>query len=147
MMRAPSKRRVSSNRENTGMLKWVVAAGLLIALPTVASAQDAENGKKLFTAKCGACHSIGPGAKNKLGPELNGIVGRKSASVEGFKYSPAIQKSGITWDDAQLHEWITDPKKKVPGTFMGFAGVKDAAERDDILAYVESFAADGSPAK
>src|SRR5688572_28614674 len=128
------------------MLRWVVAAGLLAALPAVASAQDVEAGKKIFTSKCGVCHAIGPGAKNKLGPELNGIVGRPAASVAGFKYSGALQKSGITWDDAALHEWIENPKKKVPGTFMAFAGIKDEIERDDVLAYIESFAADGSPA-
>jgi cytochrome c len=125
------------------MLRWVVAAGLALALPAVASAQDAENGKKLFT-KCAPCHAIGPGAKNKVGPELNGIVGRKAASVEGFTYSDALKGSGITWDDAALHEWIADPKKKVPGTKMLFPGVKDETERDDLLAYIESFKADGS---
>jgi cytochrome c len=125
------------------MLRWVVAAGLMLALPAVASAQDKENGKKLFT-KCAPCHSIGPGAKNKVGPELNGVLGRPAASAEGFAYSDALKKSGITWDDAGLHEWITDPKKKVPGTKMLFPGVKDEAERDDIIAYIESFNADGS---
>jgi cytochrome c len=125
------------------MLRWVVAAGLALALPAVASAQDAENGKMLFT-KCAPCHAIGPGAKNKVGPELTGIVGRKAASVEGFTYSDALKGSGITWDDAALHEWIADPKKKVPGTKMLFPGVKDETERDDLLAYIESFKADGS---
>lgn len=125
------------------MLKWVVAAGLVLAMPAVASAQDKEAGKKAFT-KCAPCHSIGPGAKNKVGPELNGVVGRKAASVEGFAYSDGLKKSGITWDDAALHEWVTDPKKKVPGTKMLFVGIKDATERDDLLAYIESFNADGS---
>lgn len=125
------------------MLKWVVAAGLVLAMPAVASAQDKEAGKKAFN-KCTPCHSIGPGAKNKVGPELNGILGRKAASVDGFAYSDALKKSGITWDDAALHEWLTDPKKKVPGTKMLFPGVKDAAERDDLIAYIESFGADGS---
>jgi cytochrome c len=124
-----------------GMLRWVVAAGVLLALPTVASAQDAENGKKLFT-KCAPCHAIGPGAKNKVGPELNGILGRPAASVAGFNYSDALKKSGITWDDAALHEWLADPKKKVPGTKMLFPGVKDETERDDIIAYIESFKAE-----
>jgi cytochrome c len=126
------------------MLRWVVAAGLMAALPAVALAQDAENGKKIFTAKCGMCHAIGPGAKNKIGPELNGIVGRAAASVAGFNYSGALKNAKITWDDAALHEWIADPKKKVPGTFMAFAGIKDEIERDDVLAYIESFNADGS---
>jgi cytochrome c len=125
------------------MLRWVVAAGALLALPAVASAQDAEAGKKVFT-KCAPCHSIGPGAKNKVGPELNGIIGRKAGTAEGFTYSDGMKNSGITWDDAQLHEWITDPKKKVPGTKMLFPGVKDETERDDLVAYISSFKADGS---
>ena len=125
------------------MLRWVVAAGLMLALPTVASAQDAEAGKKVFT-KCAPCHAIGPGAKNKVGPELNGLVGRKAGSVEGFNYSPAMKNSGITWDDAQFHEYIADPKKKIPGNKMLFPGVKDETERDDLAAYIESFNADGS---
>jgi cytochrome c len=126
------------------MFRWVVAAGLMLALPTAVLAQDAANGKKLFT-KCAPCHAIGPGAKNKVGPELNGILTRPAASVADFAYSDALKKSGITWDDAALHEWLTDPKKKVPGTKMLFPGVKDEAERDDIIAYIESFNAEGGP--
>jgi cytochrome c len=125
------------------MLRWVVAAGVVLALPAVASAQDAEAGKKVFT-KCAPCHSIGPGAKNKVGPELNGLFGRKAGSVEGFAYSEAMKGSGITWDEAVFKEYITDPKKKVPGNKMLFAGVKDELERDDLAAYIGSFAADGS---
>lgn len=125
------------------MLKWFVAAGVLMAMPAVALAQDAEAGKKVFT-KCAACHSIGPGAKNKVGPELNGILGRKAGSLEGFKYSEALKGSGITWDDANLKEWVANPKKLVPGTKMIFPGVKDEIERDDLIAYLESFNADGS---
>ena len=125
------------------MFRWVVAAGLMLALPTVASAQDAEAGKKVFS-KCAPCHAIGPGAKNKVGPELNGLVGRKAGSVEGFNYSAAMKNSGIVWDDASFHEYIADPKKKVPGNKMLFPGVKDETERDDLAAYIESFNADGS---
>jgi cytochrome c len=125
------------------MLRWVVAAGLMLALPAVASAQDAAAGKKVFT-KCAPCHSIGPGAKNKVGPEQNGLVGRKAGSVEGFPYSAAMKNSGITWDEAQLDEYITDPKKKIPGNKMLFPGVKDEAERSDLIAYLASFNADGT---
>jgi cytochrome c len=125
------------------MLKWVVAAGALLALPTMASAQDAEAGKKVFT-KCAPCHAIGPGAKNKVGPELNGILDRAAASVEGFAYSDALKKSGLKWDDANLHKWLENPKALVPGTKMLFPGVKDEVERDDIIAYIESFNADGT---
>jgi cytochrome c len=125
------------------MLRWVVAAGLMLALPTVASAQDAEAGKKLFT-KCAPCHAVGPGAKNKVGPEQNGLIGRKAGSVEGFNYSPAMKNSGITWDEATLNEYLTDPKKKVPGNKMLFPGVKDEIERGDLIAYLATFNADGS---
>ncbi|WP_072376748.1 cytochrome c family protein [Hyphomicrobium sp. NDB2Meth4] len=125
------------------MLKWVVAAGCLLAMPAVASAQDAEAGKKLWN-KCAPCHAIGPGAKNKVGPELNGLLGRPAASVEGFAYSDALKKSGITWDDEKLHKWLENPKALVPGTKMLFPGVKDETQRDDIIAYIESFKADGS---
>lgn len=125
------------------MLKWVVAAGALLALPTMASAQDAEAGKKVFT-KCAPCHAVGPGAKNKVGPELNGLIGRAAGSVEGFAYSAAMKGSGITWDDATFQEYIADPKKKVPGNKMLFAGVKDEIERADLAAYLATFNADGS---
>ena len=128
------------------MLRLVVAAGALLALPALALAQDAEAGKKVFT-KCAPCHSIGPGAKNKVGPEQNGLVGRKAGSVEGFEYSVAMKNSGITWDESQLNEYITDPKKKVPGNKMLFPGVKDETERSDLIAYLASFNADGSAKK
>lgn len=125
------------------MLKWVVAAAVMVALPTVALAQDAEAGKKVFV-KCAPCHSIGPGAKNKVGPEQNGLVGRKAGSVEGFNYSEAMKNSGITWDETSLDEYITDPKKKVPGNKMVFPGVKDELQRGDLIAYLASFNADGT---
>ena len=129
--------------KETGMLKWVIAAGVMVALPTVALAQDAEAGKKVFV-KCAPCHSIGPGAKNKVGPEQNGLIGRKAGSVEGFNYSEAMKNSGITWDEAQLDEYITDPKKKIPGNKMVFPGIKDELQRGDLIAYLASFNADGT---
>jgi cytochrome c len=128
------------------MLRLVVAAGALLALPTLASAQDAEAGKKVFQ-KCAPCHSVGPGATNKVGPNLSGLVGRKAGTEEGFSYSDAMKNSGLTWDEATFKEYITDPKKKVPGNKMLFPGVKDELERDDLFAYLASFNADGSPKK
>ena len=125
------------------MFRWVVAAGFLLALPTVASAQDVEVGKKVFS-KCAPCHAVGPGAKNKVGPELNGLSERKSGTAEGFNYSPAMKAAALTWDAATLDEYLADPKKKVPGNKMLFPGVKDEAERADLVAYLESFKADGS---
>jgi cytochrome c len=125
------------------MLRWVVAAGVMLALPTVALAQDADAGKRVFN-KCTPCHNIGPGAKNKVGPELNGLFGRPAGSVEGFNYSDAMKNSGITWDEATFKEYITDPKKRIPGNKMVFPGIKDELDRDDLAAYVASFNADGT---
>ncbi len=125
------------------MLKWVLAAGLMVVLPAVASAQDAAAGKKVFN-KCAPCHSIGPGAKNKVGPNLDGLFGRKAGTEEGFNYSEAMKKAGWVWDEAKFKEYIADPKKVVPGNKMVFPGIKDELDRDDLAAYIGSFNADGS---
>ncbi|WP_395664865.1 c-type cytochrome [Methylocella sp.] len=127
-------------------LKYVplIAALAFIGQTAGASAAgDAAAGETLFKQKCGVCHKIGEGAKNMVGPELNGIVGRKSASVPGFNYSQALKDSGITWEDEKLHAWLTEPKALVPGTKMIFPGLPKAEDRDNVLAYVESFDADG----
>src|SRR5499427_10318692 len=93
-----------------------------------APAQDAATGKTSFN-KCLACHAIGEGAKNKVGPELNGLDGRKSGTAEGYSYSDANKNSGITWSEAVFKEYITDPRAKIPGTKMVFAGIKSENER------------------
>ncbi len=125
------------------MLRWVVAAFVMVALPAVASAQDAEAGKKVYK-KCAPCHSVGPGAKNKVGPHLNGLVGRAAGSGEGFKYSSAMKDSGITWDQVTFIEYITSPKKRIPGNKMIFPGIKDELDREDLFAYVSQFDAEGN---
>ncbi len=119
------------------MRKLVLAVGLLAALPSVASAQDAEAGKAVFK-KCLACHAVGPDAKNKVGPQLNGIVGRKAGTVEGFNYSDAMKNSGKTWDAATLDGYLADPKAFIPGNKMVFVGVKDEKDRKDLIAYLET---------
>jgi len=107
-----------------------------------AIAQDAAAGKLSFN-KCLACHSIGEGAKNKVGPELNGLDGRKSGTAEGYSYSDANKNSGITWRKDAFLEYIKDPKAKIPGTKMAFAGIKNEKEANDLWAYVSSFDKDG----
>ena len=126
-----------------GMLRWVVAAFVMVALPAVASADDVDAGKKLYK-KCAPCHAVGPGAKNKVGPPLNGVIGRPAASAEGYKYSKAMKDSGITWDQATFIEYITNPKKRLPGNKMIFRGLKDEVDREDLFAYIEQFDADGN---
>jgi len=110
-----------------------------------ARAQDAAAGEKVF-AQCRACHQIGETAKNAVGPVLNGVIGRKAGTVEGYSYSPANKNSGITWDEATFSEYIKDPKAKVPGTKMIFAGVKDEQRIKDLLAYLKQFDATGKKA-
>jgi cytochrome c len=107
-----------------------------------ARAQDVSAGENSFK-KCLACHSIGEGAKNKVGPVLNGLDGRKSGTVEGFNYSDANKGSGITWNKDQFLDYITDPKAKIPGTKMVFAGIKNEKERNDLWAYLSQFDKDG----
>ena len=121
-----------------------VGFGMLTALaaaPAMA-AGNAEAGEKVFN-KCKTCHRIGEGAKNMVGPELNGLDGRKSGSAEGYSYTDANKNSGITWNEASFKEYITDPKKKIPGTKMIYAGLSSEQERDDLWAYVSQFKADG----
>ncbi|MCI0468333.1 MAG: cytochrome c family protein [Beijerinckiaceae bacterium] len=109
-----------------------------------AIAGDAAEGEKIFAQKCKVCHQIGEGAKNFVGPELNGLSGRKAGAVEGFSYSDAMKASGITWDDATLKEFLTSPKAKVPGTKMIFAGLSKEGDRDNLIAYLSQFGAGGN---
>ena len=116
------------------MRTWILAAALVAAVPAVASAQDAEAGKAVFN-KCKACHSVDAG-KNMVGPSLHGVVGRKAGTAAGFKYSDAMANSGKTWDAAALDTYITDPKAAIPGNKMVFVGVKDEADRKNLIAYL-----------
>jgi len=107
------------------------------ALP--ASAQDAESGKDIFR-QCRACHQIGAGAKNLVGPELNGIIGRKASSVEGFNYSQASHaagEKGLVWTEENLNKYLTNPAAFMPGTKMAYAGLKDEMDRKDVIAYLK----------
>src|ERR1051325_11181435 len=105
----------------TPILSSLVVVTALMAASS-ALAQDVTAGKASFN-KCMACHAIGEGAKNKVGPELNGLDGRKSGTAEGYNYSEANKNSGITWDEAQFKEYIQDPRAKIKGTKMVFAGI------------------------
>jgi cytochrome c len=127
------------------MKKFALIALVIVAssaAATAALAQDAEAGKTSFN-KCLACHAIGDGAKNKVGPELNGIDGRKSGTAADYNYSDANKNSGITWNEAQFKEYIKDPKAKIPGTKMVFAGIKNEKEVNDLWAYLSQFDKDG----
>lgn len=126
------------------MRKLVLAVAMIAAMPVAANAADAEAGKAVF-GKCKACHQIGEGAKNAVGPNLTGVIGRKAGTAEGFTYSPAMKDSGLTWDEATFKSYIVDPKAKVPGNKMVFIGVKDATDMDNLFAYLSSQSG-GAPA-
>ena len=124
------------------MRRVVFVALLAVAGAGEASAQDAAAGEKVFGV-CKACHQVGETAKNNVGPQLNGIIGRKSGTVESYNYSKANKESGITWDEATFREYIKDPKAKIPGTKMIYAGLKDEQKTNDLVAFLKQFDADG----
>jgi cytochrome c len=115
----------------------VLAAGFV----TVGSAQDVSAGEKTFNV-CRACHEIGDGAKNLVGPVLNGVVGRKSGSYPGYSYSDANKNSGITWDEATLVEYLKNPRAKVPGTKMLFPGLKRDDDIVNVIAFLKQHGSD-----
>ena len=127
--------------------RTLITAVVLVAAGTAtALAQDAAKGENVFK-KCLPCHSIGPGAANKVGPELNGLDGRHSGNAPNFNYTDANKNSGIVWDEASFKEYIKDPKAKIPGTKMIFAGVKNEQEVNDLWAYLKQFDAEGNVKK
>ena len=123
-------------------LSALVALTSLTTAASSALAQDAADGKTSFN-KCLACHAIGEGAKNKVGPVLNGLDGRKSGTVEGYSYSDANKNSNITWNEAEFKDYIKDPKAKIPGTKMIFAGIKNEKEANDLWAFLALYDKDG----
>ena len=120
----------------------IMAAFALATLAPAAQAQDVAAGEQSFK-KCLPCHAIGEGAKNKVGPVLNGIDGRHSGSVADYSYSDANKSSGITWDETQFLDYIRDPRAKIKNTKMIFPGIKNEKEADDLWAYLKQFGTDG----
>jgi cytochrome c len=124
------------------MKKLIVAAVLIAAWSVSGVAQDAQKGATVFNI-CQVCHAIGADAQNKIGPELNGLDGRKAGTVPNFVYSDANKNSGIVWNEATFTDYIKDPKAKIPDTKMVFAGVKNEQQVKDLWAYISQFDAGG----
>ena len=106
---------------------------------SVTLAQDADNGAEVFK-RCRACHEVGDKAKNKVGPILNGIVGRKAGTIEGFNYSDANKKAGAdgwVWTEEKMMEYLLNPRAAMPGNKMAYAGLKDEQDRKDLIAYLK----------
>jgi cytochrome c len=114
----------------------------IFGLPASAQQGNAESGEDVYK-KCRACHEVGPDAKNKVGPSLNGLFGRKAGTIEGFAYSEANKKAGAdgwVWTEENLGKYLIDPRAAMPGNKMAFAGLKDAQDRADVIAYLKKFA-------
>lgn len=124
------------------MTRWAIIAASIALTPVAAMAQDAEAGKKVFN-RCKACHDVETG-KNKVGPHLDGVMGRKAGSVPDYAYSNAMKEAGekgIVWDDANLTAYMTNPKGFVPGNKMAFAGLKKPEDIANLIAYLKTFPA------
>lgn len=125
-------------------MRVLVAIAVMIAITALVTVQsalaegDAAAGKKAFN-KCKACHSLEAG-KNKVGPSLAGIFGRRAGSVDGFKYSKAMQAADVTWDDSSITAYLNDPKGFIPGNKMVFPGFKKEADVTNLLAYLKEAA-------
>jgi cytochrome c len=125
------------------MKALILASAALAATIATAGAQDLAAGEQSFR-KCAPCHSVGADARNKVGPVLNGLDGRKSGTMPDYSYSEANKKAEIIWSAATFKEYIQNPMAKVPGTKMAFAGIKNDKEIGDLWAYLKQFKADGS---
>jgi cytochrome c len=117
------------------MLAAVLAAALVMTDATAAAAASAEHGKVVFQ-QCAACHTDQSGA---IGPPLRGVFGRKSGTVDGFRYSDAMKRANLTWDEPNLHDYVSNPQAKVKGNRMPFGGVANAGDLDDLIAYLKDY--------
>jgi cytochrome c len=124
------------------MRSVIIGAVVVVTSSATALAQDIEAGQTSFK-KCQVCHDVGEAAKNKIGPILNGLDGRKAGSVEGYSFSDANKNSGITWSETTFKEYINDPRAKIPDTKMVFPGIKNEKEAGDLWAYLKQFDQNG----
>ena len=123
----------------------LLSLALLLSASAEARAGDPKAGEVVFK-RCFVCHMVGEEAKTRVGPVLNGLIGRKAGTYEGFKYTEANKNSGLVWDEATLATYLKNPRAAIPGTSMTFPGIKKDQEIDDLIAYLKQFGPDGKPA-
>jgi cytochrome c len=134
-------RSVMNELRIAAIILGVIILGVSIS---TASAQDIAAGEISFS-RCLGCHAIGVNAKNKIGPQLNGIDGRKCGTAEGYTYSAANKECAFTWNEAVFVAYIRDPKAKIPGTKKSIFGIRDETEARNLWAYLRQFGPDGRP--
>jgi cytochrome c len=125
----------TSGRQPGALCVAMMAAAFAVAGAAAARAADAAHGKVVFQ-QCAACHTDQSGA---IGPSLRGVFGRKSGTVDGFRYSDAMMRANLTWDATNLHDYISNPQAKVKGNRMPFGGVANAGDLDDLVAYLKDY--------
>ena len=128
---------VEGGRRKCRMRGARIVALLLLGPTTTALAADPAAGQRIFQTQCGICHAVVAG-QNRIGPTLFGVVGRKAGSVPNFHYTADHKKLDLTWDAANLDKYLTNPRAMVPDTSMVYAGLKDDAQRADLVAYLET---------
>ncbi|MEJ6791060.1 cytochrome c family protein [Brevundimonas sp. BR2-1] len=111
-------------------------AALLAALPAPYNQADLENGRRVF-ARCRSCHTVTEGGPNMTGPNLYGVFGRPAGSHPQFNYSAAVKGAGFVWDAERLDHWLENPRTFLRGTKMSFAGLPDATDRRDVIAWLK----------
>lgn len=119
------------------MNRFVIAIACALAIVSSARAAGDPSAGAAVYAQCLACHAVGAGAQSNVGPVLNDIVGRRAGTYPGFRYSSALRKSGLTWDEATLTQYLRAPDKMIPGTKMAFAGIANDKEIVDVIAYLK----------
>jgi cytochrome c len=120
------------------ILGGLLAAGsVLLGMASAQAAGDPAAGKVLFTQKCGLCHSAVQG-QNKIGPSLYGVVGRKAGTAANYTYSDAMKNANRTWNEATLDDYLTNPRQKIPGVKMIFAGLPEESDRQNVIAYLST---------
>lgn len=121
----------------TSIAAVVFLTASLIVTSAQAQSGNAARGERTFNQQCKACHTVEQGGSSPTGPNLHGLFGRKAGATAGFEYSPAMAKSGITWDDKALADYLKDPKARVPEGKMEYAGLKQQTQLDDVIAYLQ----------
>ena len=111
-------------------------AALLAALPAPYNAADLDNGRRVF-ARCRSCHTLTEGGPNMTGPNLYGVFGRQAGAHPDFNYSEAMETADFVWDGPRLDDWLENPRTFLRGTKMSFAGIPDATDRRDVIAFLK----------